>query len=117
MRQILVDHARSHNADKRGGKQLTVSLDGVLNPSGQRLADTLPASHPSEEVVALDDALKELATFDARQAHIVELCYFAGMTERDIGESLGITERTVRRQWTMARLWLKRRLRAKDSFE
>ena len=110
MRQILVDHARSRRTDKRGGRHLTISLDAPLTPSGPPLAETLAAPSRSADVIALDEALTELASFDRRQAQIVELRYFGGMTEVDIGLLLGVTPRTVRRQWTMARLWLKRRL-------
>jgi RNA polymerase sigma factor (TIGR02999 family) len=114
MRQILVDHARRGAAGKRGGKQPTVSIEDRLRPSGLPLEQTLIASGRTAEVIALDEALDALAMLDRRQAHIVELRFFGGLTEMEIGNLLGIAERTVRREWTIARLWLRRRLSSRE---
>ena len=100
MRRILVDHARARLAEKRGGGNLT-NLDecAIVSPE------------PSAELVALDDALRRLAEFDSRQAKIVEMRFFAGMDEVEIGEVLGVSSRTVKRDWTIAKAWLYGELR------
>jgi RNA polymerase sigma factor (TIGR02999 family) len=96
MRRILVDHSRANRAHKRGGNEDTLWLDETLMPS--------PCRAP--EVVALDDALNQLAELDARQAKIVEMRFFAGMTEEETGNVLGISVRTVKRDWRVAKAWL-----------
>jgi RNA polymerase sigma factor (TIGR02999 family) len=100
MRRILVDHSRANRARKRGGGEDTLWLDEALMPSPGR----------APEIVALDDALNELAQFDERQAKIVEMRFFAGMTEEETGDVLGISVRTVKRDWRMAKAWLFREL-------
>jgi RNA polymerase sigma factor (TIGR02999 family) len=96
MRRILVDHARAQRALKREGALLRVDWNETLNYAEQR----------SGELVALDDALLRLASFDPRQSRIVELRFFGGMTEEEIGEVLGVSSRTVKRDWTIAKSWL-----------
>ncbi len=96
MRQILVDHARAKRAEKRGGHEPTVYLDENLFPAPGR----------AQEVIALDDALDQLARMDERQAKVVEMRFFAGMTEEEIGDVLEISTRTVKRDWRIARAWL-----------
>jgi RNA polymerase sigma factor (TIGR02999 family) len=97
MRHILVDHARARRAGKRGGLQRQVTLDDALLPSSQRTMD----------VLILDEALENLAQFDPRQARIVELHFFGGLTFAEIALVLKVAERTVKRDWSMARAWLK----------
>ena len=97
MRHILVDHARARRAGKRGGLQRQVTLDDALLPSSERTMD----------VLILDEALENLAQFDPRQARIVELHFFGGLTFAEIALVLKVTERTVKRDWSMARAWLK----------
>jgi len=97
MRHILVDHARARRAGKRGGLQQQVTLDDALLPSSERTID----------VLILDEALENLAQFDPRQARIVELHFFGGLTFAEIALVLDVTERTVKREWSMARAWLK----------
>ncbi len=109
MRQILVDHARRRLAVKRGDGQTHLSLDDV-GVQDSRFLTIDPEQ--SEDLVALDDALTTLAKVDARQSRIVELRFFAGMNSKEIGEVLGISERTVDRQWAAAQAWLYARLRA-----
>ncbi len=100
MRHILVDHARSHNADKRGAGAMQVTLD-----------ENIVSTHNSaSEVIALDQALANLAKFDARQAEILELHFFAGMTFEEIASVLQISVRTVKGDWSMARAWLHQEL-------
>ena len=100
MRQILVDHARSHRASKRGGSVFKVALDEAEE---QPLATDL-------DIVALDDALKNLAEMDPQQSKVVELKFFAGLSIDDTAEVLGISSSTVKRDWITARAWLYREL-------
>jgi len=100
MRRILVDYARRYRTDKRGGAPVRVSLtDGML--VAEQRADTL---------LAVDDALTELARIDERLSRVVECRFFAGLTEQETAEVLGVTARTVRRDWTKAKGWLHRTL-------
>ena len=101
MRQILVDHSRKRHAGKRG-------LLARANRSVSKLAD--PSSGPDFDVLALHDALTALAVLDPRQAEIVELRYFGGLTIEEIAGTLGISERTAKRHWSFARAWLKREI-------
>lgn len=97
MRQILVEHARARHAAKRGGSdQILVPLDNDLCVSSAR----------SRDLVELDDALQHLERIDPQQARIVELRFFGGMTVEETAEVLGISPRTVKRDWTVARAWL-----------
>jgi RNA polymerase sigma factor (TIGR02999 family) len=97
MRHILVDHARARVADRRGGIQKQVTLSDVLISSKRGMIDAL----------ALDEALERLTTFDARQGRIVELHFFGGLTVEEIAFVLGVSGRTVKRDWGMARAWLR----------
>jgi len=96
MRRILIDHARSRNAAKRGRTHVKLRLDEVFVFSDDRC----------EELIALDQALTRLAAWDPRQSKIVELRFFTGLTEEEIGEVLGVSPRTVKREWRVARAWL-----------
>lgn len=96
MRRILVDYARGKQRIRRGGKQQKVSLDDVLLVSPGR----------SEEVLAVHESLSRLETLDARQARIVELRYFGGLTNEEIGEVVGISAKTVMRELNVAKAWL-----------
>jgi RNA polymerase sigma factor (TIGR02999 family) len=100
MREILVDHARSRGAEKRGGKNLTITFDDAVALPKEREAD----------LVALDDALSRLAELDPRQSEIVELRFFGGLTIEDASSVMGISAATVKREWVIARLWLQREL-------
>ena len=100
MRRILVDYARQHEAAKRPGAGVQVMLD-----------DRIGAAHPRTcDFVALDQALVELTRIDPRQGQIVELRYFGGLSEREVGEVLSISRATVTREWQTARAWLYRRM-------
>ena len=103
MRQILVDHARLHAAAKRGSNPINFSIDDLQIPAEERAAS----------ILFLDEALKRLAEFDEKQAKIVEMRYFGGMTNHEIAEALGISARTVIREWESARIWLYRELNEK----
>lgn len=96
MRRILVDHARRRHADKRGGGATHVTL----------LPDAVAIDPPSEQVLAIDEALEGLAAFNERLAQVVECRYFAGMTEEETAQALGSSLRTVQRDWMRARAWL-----------
>jgi RNA polymerase sigma factor (TIGR02999 family) len=97
MRRILVDYARNRRAGKRGGVQQQVTLDEAL----------LPSKNHTIDILVLHKALKNLAKFDARQARVVELHFFGGLTFAEIGFVLDIAERTAKNDWSMARAWLK----------
>ena len=100
MRRVLIDHARAHSAEKRGGAAVRLSIDDVQLPIEQRAAG----------LVALDEALERLAAFDERKCKVVEMRFFGGMSDKEIAEVLGVTTRTVLRDWKTARLLLYREL-------
>ncbi len=103
MRRVLVDHARDRGALKRGGGQQRVTLEGLgESPAGPNL--------DLEDLIALDRALRKLRELHEREAQVLEFRYFAGMTTREIAAFLEVSERTVRDDWTHARVWLKREL-------
>jgi RNA polymerase sigma factor (TIGR02999 family) len=104
MRRILVDFARARKSLKRGGEVQKVELDEAL---------VVPLEQKTD-LVALDDALKALAELNPRQSQVVELRYFGGLSEEEIAEHLGISVRTVRRDWSVARAWLFRRMRDEE---
>jgi RNA polymerase sigma factor (TIGR02999 family) len=96
MRRILIDYARNRRAEKRGGGQPVVQLDDAMVFSDDNC----------EEWIAVDQALDRLAERDARLARIVEMRFFVGLTEEEIGEVLGVSPRTVKRDWKVAKAWL-----------
>lgn len=102
MRRILVDHARVQRAAKREAMRDAVPLEEISVASTERPI----------EVIALDDALNHLAMFDPRQSKIVEMRFFGGLSEAEIGSTLGISERTVKRDWRLAKAWLYKELKA-----
>lgn len=102
MRQILIDHARSVNAARRGGGALQVALDD------QMVAGAAPGR--GVDFILLDSALTELAAFDERKSRLLELRYFAGMSVQEAGEVLGISAATVSREQRIAEAWLSQRM-------
>jgi len=101
MRRILVDHARQHRAVKRGGsEQQRISIT-----SAEKLVE-----QPEVDILALNEALEELARMDEQQSRIVELKFFGGLAIEEIAEVLGIGHATVERDWKLARAWLRRQL-------
>jgi RNA polymerase sigma-70 factor (ECF subfamily) len=96
MRRILVDHARSQQAEKRGGDVQKLSLDENIDVSGERASD----------LVALDEALQRLAEIDPTKSRVVELRFFGGLSVEETAEVLGVSAPTVKRQWRMAKAWL-----------
>jgi RNA polymerase sigma factor (TIGR02999 family) len=105
MRQILVDRARKFRSRKRGGGAELLPLDEGLVFSLTK----------SAALVALDDALRELAGFDPRKAQIVELRYFGGLTVEETADALAVRPKTVLREWGLAKAWLKRELKQKGT--
>jgi len=101
MRRILVEHARTHNAEKRGGKLEKVYLDETRE---------LGRENPTD-LVALDDALQCFAAAYPRESKVVELKFFGGMEAREIAEVLTVSDKTVLRDWNFAKVWLCRELR------
>ena len=98
MRRILVDHARSRNYQKRGGGAVNVTLDDIVVASPERGAD----------LVALDDALEDLARVDPRKSQVVELRFFGGLSVEETSEALKVSPETVLRDWRLAKVWLLR---------
>lgn len=99
MRQVLIDHARAKRSQKRSGKQ-KITLSGIL-------LDDTPAQH---DLLDINATLERLAEIEPRQARVVEMRFFAGMTSREVALVLGVSERTVELDWRMARAWLRREL-------
>jgi RNA polymerase sigma-70 factor (ECF subfamily) len=100
MRRILVDHARSHDASKRGGGRFQISLKNI-GAFGQQ---------PDADLLALNDALKKLAEIDSEQSRIVELRFFGGLTIEETAEAMHVSHATIEREWKIAKAWLKREL-------
>ena len=100
MRRILIDHAKAKHRVKRGGTAVKVMLDENVNFTQER----------ASELLALDDALESLARMDERKSRIVELRYFGGLTVEETAEVLGISDKTVMRDWNLAKAWLYREL-------
>ena len=105
MRRILVDYARSRRYQKRGGDARQVDLDEAMIVSQERAAD----------VIALDDALKSLAEFDARKSQIVELRFFGGLSIEETAQALAVSPGTVMRDWTLAKAWLRKAVTSQNS--
>ena len=101
MRQVLVDYARAHSAQRRAGGMQRVEMEDHLAIAPERL----------DEVVWLDEALERLASENARQAQVVEMRYFGGLSVEEIAAILDVSPRSVKRDWSLARIWLYRILR------
>jgi len=102
MRRVLVDHARGRNAHKRGHGATMVIVNDL---------DDLPQPEADEvDLVVLDDALSRLAALDARQGQIVELRFFGGLSVEETAALIGVSERTIKREWQMSRAWLRREM-------
>ncbi len=100
MRRILVDHARSKKRNKRGGEFTRVEFNEGL----------LETEQNNEDILALNDALEKLSLLDDRQAKIVELRFFGGLTTQEVAEALNLSKRTIELEWNMTRAWLRREL-------
>lgn len=107
MRRILVDHARSHSSKKRVAFRRKLSLDEALLTLGERAA----------ELVALDEGLERLAQFDRRKSQVVELRFFGGLSVEETAAFLKVSEKTVMRDWQIAKLWLYRELGGDEADE
>jgi len=104
MRRILVDHARARRAAKRPGSrmQITLTEEAAATDTGE------------VDLLALEDALEQLAAADSRQARLVELRFFGGMTNEEVASVLGVSEATVHREWRLAKAWLYQSLTSGD---
>ena len=100
MRRILVEHARRRDADKRGGSQVRVQFDEALAVADETDVDLL----------AIDEALDRLAAIDPQQARVVELRFFSGLSVEETAAALGVSPKTVKRDWSVARAWLRREI-------
>jgi len=100
MRRVLVDHARRRDAEKRGGEHLRLTLDETLAVT----------STPDVDVLAIDEALNKLAIIDSQQAQVVELRFFSGLSVEETAAALGVSPATVKRDWSVARAWLRREI-------
>jgi len=100
MRRVLLEHARGHNAEKRGGKLEKLHLEETRELSDERVPD----------LVALDDALKSFTSTYPREGEVVELKFFGGLKANEIAEVLDVSQKTVLRDWNFAKLWLRREL-------
>lgn len=105
MRQILVNHARSHLTEKRGSGRIAVSIDDVQ----------LAVHQEAAEVVALHDALERLQAVDERKSKVVEMRYFGGLSIEETAEALGVSVITVNRDWRLARTWLMREMNGEQA--
>jgi RNA polymerase sigma factor (TIGR02999 family) len=101
MRRILVENARRKSRLKRGGGQVRLDIDDL----------DLVATTPDDKVLLMDEALEQLRTQDPEKARIVVMKFFGGLTNQEVAENLGVTERTVERQWAYAKAWLFQRIR------
>jgi RNA polymerase sigma-70 factor, ECF subfamily len=96
MRQILIDYARGHGREKRGGGQQVLPLEGAIVFSPEK----------STELLRIDESLQRLTKLDPRQARIVELRFFGGLTVEETAQVMGVSPKTVKREWSMAKAWL-----------
>lgn len=102
MRRLLIDYARGRSREKRGGGWQRITIDPEVSPIGGELDD--------ESLIALDQALDRLASLDEREARIVEMRFFSGLSIEEIAAELSVSKRTVEAEWTHARAWLRREL-------
>jgi RNA polymerase sigma factor (TIGR02999 family) len=107
MRRILVDHARSRRAGKRGGHAANVTFDEAL----------VVTNEPGQDFVALDDALQALAKFDERKSRVIELRFFGGLSVEDTASILKVSPATVMGDWRLAKAWLRREMRGDGSHD
>lgn len=107
MRRVLIDHARARGSQKRGGRQQKLQLDAALTAAEEQPSDLLE----------LDEALKKLQEVDPRRSQVVEMRYFAGMNIEEVAASLAISPATVKRDWTVAKMWLARELNGDSSMD
>ena len=105
MRRILVDHARQRRAAKRGGRKKRVLL----------VEDLVAGFQPNDDLLAVDEVLSKLTLLDPRQAQMVELRFFGGLSVTEAAEVLGMSKRSAEREWTMVRAWLRRELSESDA--
>ena len=111
MRQVLVDYARYHRAARRAGAHEPLEIEAIAaGETGPTLVESLLADERAELLVTLDEALARLAALDSRLVSVVECRFFGGLTEEETAQALGVTARTVRRDWVKAKAWLQQAL-------
>lgn len=110
MRRVLLDHARTRHALKRGGGAVQITLGGADREARPGVRPVEETSLDAVDVIALDDALARLAELDPQKARLVDLRYFAGLSIPEAAEVLGVSTATVGREWAVARMWLRREL-------
>jgi RNA polymerase sigma factor (TIGR02999 family) len=110
MRRVLLDHARTRRALKRGGGAVHITLGGADRDARPGVRPVEETSLDAVDVIALDDALARLAALDPQKARLVDLRYFAGLSIPEAAEVLGVSTATVGREWAVARMWLRREL-------
>ncbi len=115
MRQVLVDHAHARNTDRRGGREQKISLDGDFDAPARTASG--PVRGQAIDLLALDEALRLFAVSYPRKAEVVEGKFFGGMEAGELAEVLGVSEKTVLRDWAFAKLWLRRKLRDHEEEE
>ena len=107
MRRILVDHARARHSQKRGGHAAKVTFDEAL----------VVTNEPTQDFVALDEALEAMAKFDQRKSRVIELRYFGGLSVEDTASVLKVSPDTVMRDWRLAKAWLRREMRGESAHD
>jgi RNA polymerase sigma factor (TIGR02999 family) len=121
MRRILIDHARARGRAKRGGGMTPVSLDqtgvilGSFDEGNARVEALEFAQDPTVDLSAIDSALSKLEALDPKQGRIVELRFFGGLSIEETAEIIGVSPATVKREWALARAWLRRELLSEAS--
>jgi RNA polymerase sigma factor (TIGR02999 family) len=105
MRHVLVDYARAHRTEKRGGERARIPLEEAAQ---------FPAAAADLDLIKLDEALRALADRDERKSRVVELRYFGGLSIEETAEVLGLSPTTVRREWTLTKAWLRREMKSMD---
>jgi RNA polymerase sigma-70 factor, ECF subfamily len=106
MRRFLVDYAKGRNAQKRAGTYVAIPLEEIFNLSSAVIPSRAPGADQFEELLGFDLALERLAKLDPRQAMIVELRVYGGLTEEEIADFIGVSSSTVKRDWASGRAWL-----------
>ena len=110
MRRILVDYARRRQASKRGSGAQAMSLEDIWDFANESAEYTVVSFDQSENILALDEALARLETFDKAQSQIVNLKFFGGRTNKETSDLLGVSLSTVKREWTTAKAWLRKEI-------
>jgi RNA polymerase sigma-70 factor, ECF subfamily len=115
MRRVLIDYAKQHRSEKSGGGQTPLPLDGLLEVGKSSEKSFRLSSTNYDDLIALDEALKKLAALEPRQSRLIDLRFFGGLSTEEMSEVLGVTTRTILRDWNLARAWLHKELAGRES--